>query len=362
MDSSANAKQELEWLDAITDRELRLVLHASASSNDFTGAIRAAFVLLERRIRESAGLEEHLHGKDLIDRAFHTDKGILQPVSPDGGERAGLYNLLLGIFLYYRNPIAHRTIYHTQESALQVIFLIDQALRLVREAVELSFNLSNIVGAHEGQLWRRRDYRLDIDGDDDLGVVILLELGPVMDNEQLVPHLLPLILKKDDKGKYRRIPTEWVQGVSLYGPGSVVLRHVTNRVHPDIEVSWTWGNSQWLTLILRRQGDRYVIAEREVPAGLANPYSGPTTRGFLGHPRQLLDFADIDGDGLNEIVESLSFNPDDLSKMGYPERPEDDVERFLVSRLWKWDEEKELIVLVKENLMVHRLAPPPHLA
>ena len=192
MDFQSNADEEPEWLKRIVDPDLRRAVRHNASASDFTGVIRSAFVHLERRIRESAGLEEHHYGKELIDKAFLPDKGILQPVSPDGSERAGLYNLLLGVFLYYRNPIAHRTVYHTPESALRVLLLIDHALLLVDEAVERSFNLDSIVGPHEGQILSRRDYRLDIDNDGELEVVVLLELGSVMDGDQLSPHLLPI--------------------------------------------------------------------------------------------------------------------------------------------------------------------------
>lgn len=355
----ANDNQE-EWLNAIHDAELRRELSQSASTSDFTGIIRTAFVHLEQKIRESAGLDEHHYGKGLIDKAFHHTDGILQPVSPDGGERTGFYNILLGIFLYYRNPIAHRQIYHSQESALQVLSQIDHALRLVREAVELSFDLSNIVGPHEGQIWRRRDYRLDIDADGVLEVVILLELGPVMNGEELTPHLLPIVLKKGDKG-YQRIPTEWVNGISLYGPTGVTLQHVTNTGEADVVVSWTVGNSQVLVLILSRQGDRYALARREIPPGTRNPYSGPTEKGFFVHSRQLLYFADVDGDGLDEMVQTLSFDSEDLQSMGYPQQPQDDQERLLVSRLWKWDVDKGMIVQVKEGLIVERLSRPLHI-
>ena len=359
MDDSSSDPKKTKWLETVVDPELRRDLAVSASASDFTGVIRTAFVHLERRIRESAGLDQHYYGKELIDKAFHQEAGILQPVSPVGSVRTGLYNLLLGIFLYYRNPVAHQPVYHTQESALQVLSLIDHALRLVSEAVELSFNLGNIVGPHEGQILRRRDYRVDIDGDGQLEVVVLLELGPVMDGEKLVAHFVPVILKKGDKG-YRRIPCDRIQGESIYGPGGVFLHHVTDREQPDVVVSWAWGATQTMTLILRRQGERYVLAEREIPPETKNPYSGPMKRGFLCHPRQMLVFADVDGDGLEEMVQTLSFDPDDLREMGYLERSKNPEESFLVSRLWKWDTGKELIVQTEEQLVAHRRTPPPH--
>lgn len=350
-----------DWLKVINDTELRRELGNIANSSDFMGMIRAAFVLLERRIRESAGLQEHDYGKDLIDKAFHAETGILQPVSPVGSERSGLYNLLLGIFLYYRNPIAHRPVYHTPESAIQVLSLVDHALQLVKQAVELSFNLDNLVGGHEGQILRRRDYRLDIDGDGKLEVVVLLELGPVAEGDKLVPHLLPIILRKNES-EYHRIPSEWVSGVSMWGPGGVALRHVTNPQMPDIIATWTWGNSQAITILLKHQNDKYVLAKRDFPPETTEPYSGPIRNGFLLHMRQEMNFADVDGDGLDEMVQMLSFDPDDLVKMGYTVHPERSVDYFLLSRVWKWDSEKEAIRLMEERLVTRSRVLPPYLA
>lgn len=358
MDYQVNHNEMPEWLGRIDDSQLRLELSSSAFTHDFTGAIRTAFVHLERRIRDSVGLEDHYYGKPLIDKAFHPENGILQPVSPDGGERAGLHHLLLGIFLYYRNPIAHRSMYHTEEPALAVISLIDHALQLVDMAVEISVDLKDFVGQHEGQILRRRNYRLDIDGDGEQEVVVLLELGPVTDEEHLTPHLMPIILKKSGRG-YRRIPSEGVRGVSMHGPIGVAIHHVTSVEQPDVVVSWTFGESQSLSLILRQQEGRYVLARREIAPGTEEPYSGPIEKGFLIHMRQELDFTDVDGDGLVEMVQTLLFDGEDLREMGYPDRPDDPDERLALCRLLKWDAEKERIMQVDEQLVTQRLTLLP---
>jgi hypothetical protein len=112
-----DSNDRAQWLNTIVDTQLRREVAKWTPGGDVNDLIRADFVLLERRIRESAGLAEHNFGKDLIDKAFHPETGLLQPVSPIAAERAGLHHLLLGTFLYYRNPVAHRLIHHTEQSS-----------------------------------------------------------------------------------------------------------------------------------------------------------------------------------------------------------------------------------------------------
>ena len=272
-DTVGSSKKD-QWIASIIDPELRRTLENDASNNT-DDLIRAAFVLLERRIREGAGLSGHQFGKELIDAAFRPDTGLLQPMSPIGAERAGLHHLLLGIFLYYRNPIAHRPVYHSPNSSQHVFSLIDHALGLVRTAAEHVINLSDFVGAHEGQILRRRDYRLDIDQDGEEEIVILVDLGPSMDEGKAIPHLAPIILKKNEKG-YSRIPAEWIRGQSIYGPLQVKIRHVTDRQCPDLVVHWAWGETMALALVLRHKEGKYVLALRELTPEMKEPYSRPT--------------------------------------------------------------------------------------
>lgn len=347
------AQRGLEWLDGIVDSDLRWHLRALGATRDLTSVIRTAFVYLEDRIRDSAGLTEYDYGKDLIDKAFHPDIGILQPVSPVGSERAGLYNLLLGIFLYYRNPVAHRPVYYTEESARQVVFLIDHALQLVERAIEAAFDIKAFVGDHEGQILGRRDYRLDIDGDGELEIVMLLVLGAATDGSEIAPHLRAVVLKKV-KGQYRRVPSEWVKGFSIYGGAGVEARYITNLECPDIVASWTWGETQVLKVILRRDGDRYVVVRLEIPPGMKQPYSGPLEFGFGVHGRQPMALADVDGDGLDEMVQTLGFDDEDMEALGHPVYSEDGRERYTITRVWKWDDQKSHIVQIDERLVAFR--------
>ncbi len=353
MNHVQSTNEKAEWLQTIVDLELRLYLTNSKSTTDFTDDIRGAFVLLERRIREIAGLKDRLVGQELINAAFHPSNGILQPVSSVTAEREGLHHLLLGIFLYYRNPIAHRAVDFALESPRQVLSLIDHALLLVNRANESAFSPADFVGPHEGQILRRRDYRVDIKGSAKgrPDIVALLELGAVLDGDKMVTHLAPIILEKVDNG-YRRIPAEWIQGTSMYGAVEVTVRHITDVSRPDVVVSWAWGETQTLTLILRHDTGRYVLARREIAQGITEPYSGhPSEKGFQVHPRQMLAFVDVDGDGLTEIVQTLLFDLEDLEQMGYSGHINGISGHVYVCRLLKWDGAKDRIVQVEERLV-----------
>lgn len=354
------SEQREQSTNEIADPQLRLLVEKGRPDSDYSDLVRAAFVLLERRIREAAGLVEHDFGKDLIDKAFHPENGLLQPVSPVAAERAGLHHLLVGILLYYRNPVAHRPINYTRQVAGRVLSLIDHALQLVDQAVQSAFHLGDFVGPHEGQILRRRDFRVDIDGDGEREVVVLLELGPCSDGDCLAGHLAPVILKRVDK-EYRRIPTESVAGQTIYGAVGVEIRNVTGLERPDVVVSWSWGETQTLTLILRHEGGQYVLARRELTTGTTEPYFGPTEKGFFVHMRQLLEFADVDGDGIVEMIQTLHFDMEELEGLGYGSLTPDD-HLPLVCRLLKWDTEKQRIVQLEQRLIITRRTPLPDYA
>ena len=342
------------WVNSIVEFQLRSMIQRGLASGDRGGLVREAFIHLEQRIRESAGLPPHLFGQGLIEAAFHPQNGRLQPVSPVEAERAGLHKLLLGIFLYYRNPIAHRPVYHSDQASRQILQLIDHALELVRQSAEQVIDLSVFVSPHEGQILGRRDYRIDIDDDGEEDIVALVAFGPTMDAGELKPHLAPIILKKGEKS-YTRIPSDWVTGGSLYGPVMVEARHITNRERPDIVIGWAWGETQTLYVVLRYDSGRYSFVGRDNPPDLQEPYSGPGNRAFTGHHyRKQLSMADIDGDGLVEIIQTLRFDGEDLMKMSYPEKSAEKETQLAVCRVWKWDSQKQLLALTEERLIMER--------
>jgi hypothetical protein len=141
-------------------------------------------------------------------------------------------------------------------------------------------------------------------------------------------------------------------------PVGVGVHHITHLEQPDVVVYWAWGETMTLALILRYQEGRYTFAQREIAPGTQEPYFGPSTKGFFLHPRQTLDFADVDGDGIAEMVQTLSFAPDELEKIGYAEMAAKADERVMVCRLLKWDADEERIVQLDERLVIQTITPP----
>lgn len=352
MDEATNAeglgKTRQEILLMVEDQELSRIIKKHTSDYDFSSDLREAFVLLENRIRERTGLPLSDFGKELIEKAFNPTTGVLQPVSSLPAERAGLNDFLRGLFLFYRNPVAHRATDYALERPLQVISLIDHALTLVEYAAATVLKVSNFVGRHEGMIKRRRDFRLDIDKDGEIDIVSMVELSPVLDDGVMIPHMIPVILNKIN-GNYSRIMAEGIRGQTIYGPLSVTIRFITDRDLPNIVLCWAWGETQVIYIVLRKKGDEYIIARREYPAETTEPYSGPTEKMFNCHSRQLTTFVDVDGDGLEEIVQELLFDDSDLRGMGYGPILDGFDQQIAIARVHKWDEAKERIVQILER-------------
>jgi hypothetical protein len=107
-----------------------------------------------------------------------------------------------------------------------------------------------------------------------------------------------------------------------------------------------------LVLVLRQKEGKYVLAFREFPPEMKEPYSGPHKTGV--HGRQGFNFADVDGDGLDEMIHALLFDEEDLDSMGYSDLAERREARIEVCRVWKWDSEKERIIQIDERAVVHK--------
>ncbi len=106
-------------------------------------------------------------------------------------------------------------------------------------------------------------------------------------------------------------------------------------------------------LILVYRDEKFVVARREIAPGTTEPYTGPIEKGFLlHHYRQNLNFADVDGDGITELIQSLVFDPEELAGLGYGNPASTGNERYEVCRLLKWNAEQERIVQLEERLVV----------
>lgn len=348
-----------EWIKEIKDVRLFMTTRDSVVGTDgglSDGLVRDAFIMLEDRIRATAGLDDHLFGKDLIDKAFMYPKGILQPVSNSPGECDGLYHLLVGIFLFYRNPVAHKNLNHDEASGRNVIRLIDLALELIALASENSVKIDEFVSPHEGQGLRRHDYRIDIDNVDYKELVVILEMGPSSVDSNFGERLVPVIIDKVDE-KFMRIPAEGWFGSSSYGPGPIRAINVTGGDVPDLCISWSFGMSSSFTVFLRKKAGKYIIARREEVEGRQDTWMPSGSLGFLSHYMQVFQFADFDGDGATEIVQVMRPHGINVESMGVDVDKIKDEDTLELCRIVKWDPQQELLVQVAENLVLTSANP-----
>ncbi|MFT4039411.1 MAG: TIGR02391 family protein [Thermomicrobiales bacterium] len=335
----------------LSDLELRRELDR-LSSNDFAGHVRTAFVHLERRIRQTAGLDEHDFGTDLIDKAFRPDSGALQPVSPMNAECAGLHNLLKGIFLYYRNPVAHRPISYDPDSAQRVLVLIDHALHLVTEAANAAFNIDDFVGPQEGRILHRHDFRLDIDGDGENEIVAVIGFGPVTDAGVLKRKVSAIILKKAGDS-YKRIPAESIEVPVPHEIGFVDVKRITNVEKPDLVMYWFRNEVSGFMTVLREIGGKYIVVRREIDRQKEVLFENPSDCSFAIELHRIRpQWADVDGDGLSEISHTIQVTPEQLPAFGFPGFMTKAGEAYDVCRVMKWNEAKDSLEQVDERLVV----------
>lgn len=330
------------------DPDLHRIVADGPLHANFDDRIRAAFVLLERRIRDKADLLPTDYGVGLVTKAFG-ENSPLGAISTVKQENDGFRKLFEGLFQYYRNPVAHRPLYHGKEAAWSLFYVINHCLLLVEEAARAALDISNYVGPNEGQLLRRRDFRLDIDGDDESEIVILLDTGPTSDGSDFRSHLLPVVIDKTPQG-YRRLPAERLAHGSLHGPLDVQALHVTNDQRPDLVLWWGAGQTSANVFIQRWADDRYLVVRRDV-AELREPYRGPLEDAFVFHARNQVRFADIDGDGLVEVVQEMSPFWEDLRKLGYTKMLSQEQGMNHLCRVWKWDSARDRLVRQSENLV-----------
>ena len=330
------------WLQTLEDDELRREISRYSLRVSSADAIRAAFVILENRLRSAIGASRSRSGTQLVAAALEPQNGILQPVSEDGGEKRGFHDIVAGAFMLYRNSAAHQSTQFGEAEARRILGLVDHCLKLVAAAIETAIPLSRFVGEHEGEIRQRRDFRLDIDNDGRAEIVIMLGHGPVIEDDAEDSHFSTVILKESEGG-FRRINAARVAGWSLHGPISVVLRHCTDRVTPDLVVTWTIGETQELVYVLRRVGEQFEIALRDIAKAGEEHYNRPFVTGFANHAVwNSLDFRDIDGDGIDELIRNSRFPAEDLPPDAPARRSrESDPPVRRRSSVWKWNPETE---------------------
>lgn len=105
---------------------------------DYQDAIQNAFIVLEERIRSTAGISQDIVGNELCQQAFDPDGGPLA-TGETGGERAGVRDLFRGMFLAFRNASHHRFLDEEHldgERAYSLLCTINMLLKMTEEAGE----------------------------------------------------------------------------------------------------------------------------------------------------------------------------------------------------------------------------------
>ncbi len=95
----------------------------------YRSSVREALGTLEERMRNLLGLDETVHGIDLVTAA--QDAGVF--VRKNQAESHGLGMLYRGTFQWLRNPPSHRKVNYTKEDALKIILFTDYLIKLFED-------------------------------------------------------------------------------------------------------------------------------------------------------------------------------------------------------------------------------------
>jgi len=113
--------------------ELRTKVHDDYLSGDYETAIFKAFKMLEEKVRSKTNSAPSIIGTDLMTRAFNPNGGLLShPGAQTSAERDGLYFLMRGAMMWFRNPSGHRTVgYANPSEAAHILSFANLLLNIV---------------------------------------------------------------------------------------------------------------------------------------------------------------------------------------------------------------------------------------
>jgi len=115
-------------------------ISTSWEKQHFDGAVRDAFILLERVLRELGNVDPEmgLSGDRLVASLLAPSSRTSLTLPNDGfmgqltrGEREGAYFYFRGVFLLFRNATAHRTIPYSASEAEDIIHVVNVCLRML---------------------------------------------------------------------------------------------------------------------------------------------------------------------------------------------------------------------------------------
>lgn len=99
-------------------------------------AVLQAFKIVEVAVRKACGYGNELFGRDLMQAAFHPENGPLRDQSALPSERQAEMFLFSGAIGQVKNPLSHRDLDHSRQTAARLIVFASHLLDIVdqREA------------------------------------------------------------------------------------------------------------------------------------------------------------------------------------------------------------------------------------
>jgi hypothetical protein len=104
----------------------------------YEDAITSAFRILEERIRKRISAGPELFGMDLVEAAFHHEKGKLVFGDTDS-ERQAAYQIFRSAFLMLRNPPSHRYLKDFAGAEIvEIVLFVDFLLKVISKSSKRS--------------------------------------------------------------------------------------------------------------------------------------------------------------------------------------------------------------------------------
>lgn len=116
------------------DEELLARCQEPMEEEKYDDAVRIAFLVLEKRLRQAAGIDQGT-GRELANRVFGNDSMLLKEVNLDAGMASALRELYAGAFGVFRNPVAHQLdAGYGAVECREIVTLVDLLLRQISKA------------------------------------------------------------------------------------------------------------------------------------------------------------------------------------------------------------------------------------
>jgi len=110
------------------------IVEKCITKKDAEDIITSAFRILEERIRAKIGATPERHGVELVEEAFHPEKGKLI-FGKTTAEREGLFHLFRSSILFLRNPPSHRFVEEYSEFEIfEIVCFVNLLLNVLEKS------------------------------------------------------------------------------------------------------------------------------------------------------------------------------------------------------------------------------------